>query len=321
MIIKVTSRKDTNFRQIVEYIHKEDIDADQVFTYIHNINTDPDDLEGMIAAFHENEQYRKKRKNGVAFYHDVLSFSPKDAGAIRENLDMLRDLTEQYIRLRCPNAIAIARPHIEEDHVHIHIILSATEQEQAKSVRVSKAELAAIKQQIRAYQQAHYPELVHSYQSEYPQQAQGTYTHATWQMDKRGAIQEHKEKLKSILVREIQRADSWNDLIHRLSIEDISIYKRGGKISGIKWKHKKYRFSTLIRDESVQLYQTRVHDIFNQNQKEVYKKSLDPMGLLAECKLPMKWQAIQADIEAMEEDRIRTEQMWQEQQDLDIIDE
>lgn len=307
MIIKIKGRKDHNFRQIVEYLHKEQGNHEALFTYVHNIEVDPDNQAGMIAAFKENENYRKKRKNGVAFFHDILSFSPEDSTVILNNLDMLRDLTAEYIQLRAPHAIAIARPHIEENHVHIHLIISGTERESAQSIRMTKGALEKLKQSIRAYQQEHYPQLVHGYQQGKTAEAKNTYTHATWQMENRGQVQDKKAVLKSIVLKALKQTDSWEDLGNLLETAEMEFYKRGGKLYGVIWQGKKYRFSTLIKEEQQQFQQLK--------QTQISPKKAAFSDFLDKTISTERWQQIQEDLVKLEAQRRATAAFWQEQKE------
>lgn len=301
MIVKSTSRKDTGFQQIVDYLHKESFEGRGAFTYVHNIDIDPDDQEAMIEAFRYNDSFRKKRKNGVAFYHEILSFSPNDSATIKDNLDMLRDLTEQYILLRSPNALAIARPHIEEDHIHIHCIISASERESSRTVRISKSMLEEIKKQVRAYQQQHYPELLYSYQKGKDVHSEKTKSHATWQMELNGRKQDKKEQLKNLVIDVLQLSDSFNEALVLLKERGIGIYRRKEKFVGIIWNNRKYRFSTLIRDEKErqQIQQSLNPEIYGHasNPMEDY---LQRIGMQSTSS---KWQQIQYDLERMENQR------------------
>ena len=100
-VIKSIGRKDTKFGQLISYLHKEDGGAALTWTYLHNMNgVEPDDLKGMENAFTANDTFRKKRKNGVGQYHEIISFHGKDAEAIRQNPEILWDFTRIYMELR-----------------------------------------------------------------------------------------------------------------------------------------------------------------------------------------------------------------------------
>lgn len=298
MILKSTSRKDTNFRQIVDYLHKEGRGEDFAITYLHNIDTRPDDLEGIVEIFKKNDQFRKKRKNGVVFFHEIMAFAPEDRAAIIRQPDLLRDLIAKYIELRSPHAIVLARPHLEEKHIHIHFVISANEAGHHTSQRISKKELEEIKQQIRAYQQKLFPELVHSYRSGRGEGTIKTMTQTTWQMEKRGAEQTQKNKLKKLLVTAIDQVDSWENLVDRLKKEGIEVYNRQSRIVGVVWQGRRYRFVTLMLEEQVNgVGRTIANSSLEFNaQKDTFNN------------LPHDWQQIQQDLEGMERRREKKQQ-------------
>ena len=159
------SRKGSpNFKRIINYILKEQ-KAD-AWTLLHNMDASPNDKEAIIKEFVDNDQCRKKRKNGNAYYHEILSFSHLDYKAISSNLWILEDLTQEYI-LKRTNGLALAYPHIDDGikkqpSIHVHILLSANEVGSSKSIRISKAQLKRIKREIEEYQIENYPEIKHS---------------------------------------------------------------------------------------------------------------------------------------------------------------
>jgi len=164
-VIKSMSRKGSpNFRRIVNYILKEQ--QAKAWTLLHNMQATPDDKEAIIQAFIQNDTFRKKRKNGNAYYHEILSFSNLDYKAISSNIWILEDLTQEYLNRRT-DGIALAYPHIDDStkshpSIHVHILLSANELESSSSIRISKAEFKRIKRAIEEIQAERYPEIVHS---------------------------------------------------------------------------------------------------------------------------------------------------------------
>lgn len=317
MILKSTSRKDTNFRQIVAYLHKEQRVGEQAITYLHNMNvSDPDDFESIIKAFQENEQYRKQRKKGVVFFHEIMAFAPKDSVEIFQNPDLLRDLIDRYIQLRAPHAVVLAKPHVEENHIHIHFVISGSEWGSDCSTRVSRFDLEKIKEQIRAYQREQYPELEHSYQPNRGEVTISGHSHATWQMEKRGQVQDKKERLKTILLNVLKESPSWNELIKLLSQNGIRTYKRQGRIAGIIWQDRKYRFTTLIKEEKkhqrIEQLLVKETDLSKEN------KLLDLFDVPVDSE---QWLRIQQELEEMERTRQQWVQRREHQKDLGLDQE
>ena len=111
----------------------------------------------MIAEFKANDKYRKKRKNGVVAYHEILSFSPEDEQHLTKA--MLFDLAQQYIQLRGENALCIAQAHLQENHKHIHLLFSGVEYRSSITLRLDNKNFRRIRKEIERYQREHYPEL------------------------------------------------------------------------------------------------------------------------------------------------------------------
>ncbi len=247
MIIKSTSRKDREFDQIIAYLHKEGEVGEAAITYVHNMDVLPDDLKGMIEALKQNDSYRRLRKNSIGFYHDIISFSPEDSAAIRQNPGLLRDLVEQYVRLRCPHALAVARVHIEEDHIHIHVVISANERESGKSVRISRADFAKIKDRLRSYQQEQYPELQYSYRG----RGEGLrsvehVTDVSRRMNKQGRRQSRKVSVAQKLVAALSTAKNPAQFLKHLKEHQLQVYQLRQQWRGLIHQGRKYRFSTLL---------------------------------------------------------------------------
>lgn len=167
MIIKSNRIHETNsFGQKIDYIlsdkgRAKEIDSFEIYQNIRHPNRD-----GAVKAFQENDVYRKenadkkKIKNSVVCYHDILSFHLKD----KQHLDqtILRDLTEQYIQIRCPNAVVFAKPHLHNKNLHVHILVSGSDYKSKKVTRLSDAKWNKVRRDIEKYQKTNYPELEHS---------------------------------------------------------------------------------------------------------------------------------------------------------------
>lgn len=176
-VVKSKTRKDNSFKQLVEYISEKDNSFNQLLGYInkeegknlqsqillHNISGISDnDIPGITQAFQENDSFRRQRKNGVVQYHEIISFSPKDREVLEKDPGILLDMARKYLDWRAPNSLAIARPHFDTNHIHIHIMISGNQYMTKETSRVSQTEFNQIKQKLHEYQQEQYPELVHS---------------------------------------------------------------------------------------------------------------------------------------------------------------
>jgi len=248
--IKIKARKDSQFRQLVDYLHHDDIEQEGSFTYVHNIILDdPENTKGIVKAFMENDAHRRRRSNGVGQYHEMMSFHPEDSAYLKENPEVLEDFARIYLELRAPNALAVARPHFDKDHVHIHFMVSANEIGSKKSTRMSKAELAHLKKELGRLQE-HYPELRNSYNHNRPLRSPSlsaaTQSDAGVQMQKRGARPTLKEKLAGKVKNYLKEAGDIPTFKGPLEKDGLELYYRRGRPQGILHEGKKYRFVTLL---------------------------------------------------------------------------
>lgn len=122
----------------------------------------PDDIEGITQAFKDNDTFRSHRKNGVVQYHEIISFSPEDRVVLTRDPGILMDMARKYLDLRAPHSMAIARPHFDEEHIHLHLMISGNQFQSKETSRISRMAFDRVKQQLNEYQLNQYPELRNS---------------------------------------------------------------------------------------------------------------------------------------------------------------
>lgn len=122
----------------------------------------PDDIEGITQAFKDNDTFRSHRKNGVVQYHEIISFSPEDRVVLTRDPGILMDMARKYLDIRAPNSMAIARPHFDEEHIHVHLMISGNQFQSKETSRISRMAFDRVKQQLNEYQLNQYPELSNS---------------------------------------------------------------------------------------------------------------------------------------------------------------
>lgn len=262
-IIKSTGRKDRNFRQLIDYLHRDDGGGEETFTYLHNIqSSDPGNLQAMEEAFVKNSVHQRRRANGIGQYHEIISFDAKDAHILQENPQILEDIARVYLELRAPHAVAIAKPHIDKDHIHLHVMISPNDLGSSKNIRLSKAEFSALRRTMEEYQLAIYPELKHSYvhsrdryryqyereQREQHQQPQPS--SKSRQMLKRKAKQSLLETCSQGVQNALAAVTNEVDFCVELQKMGMTAYEYRNRLNGIIYNGKKYRFSRLLEPES-----------------------------------------------------------------------
>lgn len=158
MIIKTFSRKSPNFAQLIHYITQDRPHNQQPIRFFQCLPSQ--NIEHIIQAFQENDQYRIFRKNGNACYHSILSFHALDSSLI--TAEMLYDLTSQYLQLRAPHTPCFAQSHHDKDHVHVHALISGNKYRSSITTRQSRKEFYQLRVSLEQYQERQYPELKHS---------------------------------------------------------------------------------------------------------------------------------------------------------------
>lgn len=256
MTIKSIGRKDTNFNQLITYLHQHDREQQEGFTFLHNIWVAPDNLDGIEQAFKTNNTYRRKRTNGIGQYHEVMSFHPDDAPYIKEHTELLEDMARVYLELRAPHAIALARPHIDTKHIHLHFMISPNEQGSKQNIRLTKKQFQALRRTMEEYQLKYYPDLKHSYvhsrdskRYETEKALFTTKSHKVWQMNERGMDTEEKNYVKNRVGELLQQARDEQSLFQLAEQEQMEVYRYRGKLTGVIFNGRKYRFRRLLGKE------------------------------------------------------------------------
>lgn len=257
MIIKMLSCKQkSDIGRLVDYVlsDKERItDINDTFFIAHNMYAQ--DNEGFKKAFYDNDAFRKKRKNGVVLYHEVLAFHEKD----EITLEILEDITQKYIELRANNGVVLAKAHIEEGHYHVHVLISGTACHSSKVMRIDKKKFAKIRKEIETYQLVKYPHLSHSIvhinkkerERSSQEQDRGQRKERAYQAKKRmGQDQKmDKERLSLAVQQMYNQAKDIESFLKLIESQDkLSHYYYREKLAGVKYgpnKGRKYRFKTL----------------------------------------------------------------------------
>jgi hypothetical protein len=217
---------------------------------IHTVNT---------AKIHKyfllNDRYRSNRKNGLCYYHEILSISPKDVKHVTD--EMLEDLAKKYIEIRgAKEALVLAKAHIEKNHRHIHLLMSSTKYKSKESLRLDNKNFRRVRIEMEEYQKEIYPQLEHSIayldKEKRPrnqkQADQNERFQNEFQMSARldGKQPTKKEILKERVSKILETTNSPREFLTRIKKEsDFNLYEYRSKITGLLFENKKYRFTTI----------------------------------------------------------------------------
>src|ERR1019366_454804 len=245
MIVKIKTRKKPTFRQLLDYMLN---DKDRLFdkegkSFVLTHNLRGKNIEGWVKQFLENEQYRKiKRKDSNYLSHEILSWHKDDTKNI--SLEKMEAMTKEYIRLRNPKGMCVALAHTDKNHWHIHICASALEYRTGKSSWMTKAAFQVLKKNIQQYQLDKFPELSKSV-VDHSKKTKAILTDKEYQMKLRTGRATQKEQLIGILNTCYKQSNSKENFWELLKECKLKVYERGGKISGLNFANKKFRFSRL----------------------------------------------------------------------------
>lgn len=162
LVKSVSIKSAYQLSRTLRYLKKNDTQRRTTFALMRNIELNSDILDNLINIFVKNDQYRKKRSNGVIAFHDIISFHPSNRELLVSNPHALYDMVNYYLEIRSPNGLAYAKVHTNKQHIHAHCIFSSNERESKKSTRISKKEFESVKYALQLYQKKKYPELSRS---------------------------------------------------------------------------------------------------------------------------------------------------------------
>ena len=242
MIVKIKSYKTPRFFKLLDYIlEKKEKFLDREgksFVILHNVRGKG--IEEWVKQFKKNEEYRMhKRKNQIYLTQEIISFHNEE----HVSLEKMEDIATEYMRQRNPNGMYLAVPHFDKQY-HIHICAAAIEYRTGKTLRMSKGQFQKLKQNIQQYQLEKYPELSKSIVRHGSKNLLAL-SDKEFQLKLRTGRETNKEKLIGILKTCYKKAnskESFFELAHDCGLE---IYSRGGRISGVHFANKKFRFKRI----------------------------------------------------------------------------
>ncbi len=228
---------------------KGKVDTSNTFTIHHNLQST--NTGTVIQEFVENDQYRKKRKKGVVLYHEILSFHPDEKSDL--SLEILEDIAHKFIELRGKNALCLAKPHIENENIHIHFLFSGVEYKSTKTLRLDNKSFRQVRLEMELFQQK-YPALNKSsmvylnkwQKNRLMENDTIKQSEKETQLKRRTGKQSRKDVIR-VLVRDCYlQSSNKENFFQRLVEQGIELYKYRNKINGLKDKDgRKHRFNSL----------------------------------------------------------------------------
>jgi len=240
VILKNLTRR-SNIGQLVNYILKPEKNDKAEPILKHNLRSRTH--IGWTREFESNDALRLyKRSDNIKLNHTILSFSNKDVEHISK--DLLKDISKKFIELRGKDNVYLASSHHDKDHIHLHILMSATKYMTGESNRISKLEFHELKLALDAYQKQKYPELIHSL----PEHGKRTKVQSP---TKENLIQNdnvklsQKQQISETIAVVYGKANSSQEFLSQLKFEGLEPYYRSGSVYGVEDQGRHYRFKTL----------------------------------------------------------------------------
>lgn len=204
----------------------------------------------ILRSFEENAELLALRKNGNVLYHEILSFSKGHQARGDELYRMVADIGQEYLRERASDQLGYGVVHLDTDHIHLHLMLSANAVGRSDRVRLSKADFAEVQKRVERFTLDRYPALAQTqiYGRDRAPERLKTNVHEQ-AMKSRTGQPSQKETLKAKVHQLFERARTVDELARLLSDEGLGFYSRGKSV-GILVRdedgtERKHRLSTL----------------------------------------------------------------------------
>lgn len=238
MIIKSMSRSEPTFIQLIDYIDRE---QEPTLTITNNFYFE--NKEHIKDEFLKNSEYIKYSKGKNYLYHEVISLSKNDL-SIKEQQEIIISLGREYINKRASNCLVYGKIHIEKEHLHLHLCISANELMSEKRLSLSKKEFLNIQKEIESFKELNYSHLKEP--SLYNKALDREQSRKEQELKNRTKEPSRKEIIKEDLKQIFTHSKTKESLLERLQEANLKIYERGktvGVISNLNGKH--YRLKTL----------------------------------------------------------------------------
>ncbi len=212
---------------------------------LHNLISTADHPDAILAEFLDNYRHLRQRKNGNALYHEILSFSPEDRPHLTPAI--LEDLTRHYIQLRCPDALVYARAHLDTDHPHVHLLISANNLGAVRPHRLSRTAFGRAKQELEQYQKKHYPQIRHSLaQTNAKSPPERRSESELNRRLARGGRHSRKAQIRQLMQETLVVSDSVSSFATQIRLLGFDLYRRGNTVGVVdQAANRRYRLRTL----------------------------------------------------------------------------
>ena len=248
-------KEGSSFADIIDYFMR-DAACDRNHSLHHNLLGRSRDE--VIAEFEENAELLRKRKNGNVAYHEVVSIRCVPGMKKETQKRKLLEIAEPYVRLRAPHCLVLGALHDDhDDHIHVHLLISANALGQAKRHSLTKAQFRKITIAMERRVLADYPELKQEVAIE--KHAKVKRSQKATAMKARSGRLPKQDALAAELVKVFQAAGSVRELLAEVKSRELAFYQRGKIVGVINTRTgKRHRLPTLGIDVDYETMKTRL---------------------------------------------------------------
>jgi hypothetical protein len=243
VILKSMARKTPTFGQLAGYMDRK---ADPRYAHFWNLDVPYGaSREEVVRGFELNDLLLRSRSNGNRLYHEILSLKRAEGLSVERQKDILHDLAAKWLAERAPGQLGYARMHVERDHVHYHIMLSAGERGRDRPVRLPRAEFARMQKDLEAYAMQRFPQLgVERRYGKTPAERTRRPRQREDAMRRRTGGGSDRERAAGVLREAFARARNGRELADALAACGFSVHQRGDSVS-FGHAGRRYRLRTL----------------------------------------------------------------------------
>lgn len=244
-VIPIRSKSKAAIDKVVEYIASDKGRADYLRQGIfHNLLST--DLDRISEEIHENFKNYSRKRNLTQARHCILSYSPVDRDKI--TIEMMDEMAREYLKEAFRNkALAFGTHHLDETHLHTHIIVGGNELMSKTSTRQTKADLYQVHAHMLKFVQQRYPELTVGIDIENYGKKLGRSEEEYYQQKRNPHAELTKDQLSEKVLGLFRLSENSTDFKSRLETLGLKTYNYQGRLQGIQWggEGKKMRFSRL----------------------------------------------------------------------------
>ena len=209
-------------------------------------------IKEYISQFERNNESRFfSRVNQTTISHTILSWNNKDTKNVTDA--MLKDMANEFIKLRGENNLYLITKHEDKDHIHLHVAISSA-QLNGMSSRVSKEKYAEIKRSLDSIQRLRYPELSNSLPEHGKSKESKSYESKLEKI--KFAERNEKATLLQLLETTYSKSTSTEHFLSQIAAHGFHPYYRNSRFQGIMGQHK-FRLSTLGYKDKLQALEAR----------------------------------------------------------------